>query len=171
MTQGLRHVDPSGPPGRQRRVFSALATTRVFLFVSRHVSWKLDPLLLRLTRGRFATTLVIRTGLLETRGARTGALRRNAVIYWHDDDRVTIAASQAGGPRNPAWFHNLVANRDVLFAGSPMRATVVRGERERDRLWRLGDQVFPAFAVYRRWAESAGRTIPLIQLKPIDRTR
>jgi deazaflavin-dependent oxidoreductase (nitroreductase family) len=150
MTQGLRHVDPSGPPGRLRRAFSALATTRGLLFFSRHVSWKLDPLLLRLTRGRFATTLMIRTGLLETRGARTGALRRNAVIYWHDGDRVTIAASQAGGPRNPAWFHNLVANRDVRFAGSSMRATVVTDDRERDRLWLLGDRVFPAFPAYRR---------------------
>ena len=36
--------------------------------------------------------LVFPTALLETRGAKTGALRRNAVIYFHDSDQVTIIA-------------------------------------------------------------------------------
>jgi deazaflavin-dependent oxidoreductase (nitroreductase family) len=160
----LRKVDPR-PPGRLRRAFAALATTRGALFISRHLSWKLDPVLLRLTRGRLATTLIVPTAVLETTGARTGARRRNAVIYWHDGDRITIAASQAGGPNNPAWYHNLVADPDVVFAGRAMRATIV-GEADRDRLWRLADQVFPAFAEYRRRAASAGRTIPHVQLAP-----
>jgi len=69
---------------------------------------------------------VFPTALLETRGARTGELRRNAIIYFHDDDRVTIVASNAGDARHPAWFHNLLADPDVTFAGEPMRAEWVR---------------------------------------------
>jgi hypothetical protein len=38
--------------------------------------------------------LLLPTALLETRGARMGRLRRNGVIYFHDDERVTIIGSK-----------------------------------------------------------------------------
>ena len=168
MPTQLRPTHPDRAPGALRRWFSALATTRPVLFLSRHISWRMDPVLLRLTGGRLASTLMLPTAVLETRGARTGERRRNAVIYWHDGDRVTIAASQAGAPRNPSWYHNLLADPDVTFGGEPMRASVVE-EHDRERIWQLGDRVFPAFATYRRRALAAGRTIPLIQLEPVGR--
>jgi deazaflavin-dependent oxidoreductase (nitroreductase family) len=157
-------VDPIGPPGVIVRVNSAFAASRFGRFVSRRVSWKLDPILLRATRGRLATTLVFPTAVLETRGARSGTPRRNAVIYFHDGNRVTIVASHAGGPRHPGWYHNLRAHPDVTFGGIPMRATVIEVAAERDRLWVLADRVLPAFARYRRDAARANRTIPIVQL-------
>jgi deazaflavin-dependent oxidoreductase (nitroreductase family) len=162
----LKHVDPTRPPGVFVRTYAALAATRFALFISRHVNWKLDPLLLRLTGGRFATTLVFPTALLETQGAHSGARRRNAIIYFHGSDRVVIAASNAGSPKNPAWYHNLRAHPDVTFGGIPMRATVVSDPAECDRLWVLADRVFPAYANYRRAATRANRTIPIVQLTP-----
>ena len=169
MPVSLRFVDPTREPGWLRRAFSVLATTRLLLFLSRNISWHVDPVLLKLTRGRFATTFMLRTGVLETRGARTGATRRNAIIYFHDvasgSDRVIIAASNAGGPHHPAWYHNLVAHPEVTFGGVPMRATVV-DPSEAERLWPLADRVFPAYTPYRRRAAEAGRQIPLIALTP-----
>ena len=162
---GPRFVDATRPPGLFRRFYAVVTQTRPLLWFSRHVMWKLDPVLLRLTRGRVAGPLIFPTAVLETRGARTGELRRNAVIYWNDGDRITIAASQAGMPRNPSWYYNLLANPDVTFGGAPMTAVVVEdGDGDRDRLWALGDNVFPSFATYRERAASAGRSIPLIQL-------
>ncbi len=128
----LRYVDPTRPPGVIGRAYAALAATRVARFISRHVNWKFDPVLLRVTRGRFASTLVFPTAVLETRGARSGALRRNAIIYFHDGDLVTIVASNAGDARHPAWFHNLCAHPDVTFGEIPMHATVVHDEGERE---------------------------------------
>jgi deazaflavin-dependent oxidoreductase (nitroreductase family) len=165
----LRYIDPTRQPGVVTRIYSALAATRLSRFVSRHVSWKLDPLLLRATRGRLATTLVFPTAVLETIGAKSGARRRNAIIYFHDGDRVTIVASNAGSPRHPSWYHNLQAHPDVVFGGIAMRATVVDDEAERTRLWQLADQVFPAFATYRRDAARANRSIPIVQLTPRER--
>jgi deazaflavin-dependent oxidoreductase (nitroreductase family) len=162
----LRYVDPTPRPGVVARAYAALAATRLSRFVSRHVSWKLDPLLLRVTRGRLATTLVFPTAVLETTGAKSGARRRNAIIYFHDGDRVTIVASNAGSPRHPSWYHNLRANPDVVFGGIPMHAAVVDDEAERDRLWQLADRVFPAFASYRRDAARVNRRIPIVQLTP-----
>jgi deazaflavin-dependent oxidoreductase (nitroreductase family) len=164
----LRYVDPSKSPSAFARAYAALAATRSATFVSRHVNWKLDPLLLRVSKGRIATTLVFPTALLETRGAKSGAPRRNAIIYFHDGNRVTIVASNAGAARHPAWYHNLQAHPDVTFGGIPMHAVVVESQDERDRLWMLADRVFPAFAVYRRSAAEVNRTIPIIQLSPID---
>jgi deazaflavin-dependent oxidoreductase (nitroreductase family) len=128
------------------------------------VVWKVDPFLMRLTRGHVGLDLTIPTVLLETRGAKSGAVRRNVVIYFHDGDRVTIVASKLGYEKHPAWFHNLRADPDVTLGGIPMRATVISDETERKRLWTLADQVFAPYAVYRREAAKANRTIPIVQL-------
>jgi deazaflavin-dependent oxidoreductase (nitroreductase family) len=166
MRTRLRHVDPNRPQGRFSRAYAAFSNTRLGRFISAKVVWKLDPYLLRATRGRLGMGLVLPTALLETRGAKSGAVRRNAVIYFHDGGRITIVASKQGEPRHPAWFHNLCAHPDVFFGGLPMRATVVTGEAERRRLWTLADQVFPPYAAYRHEAAKANRTIPIVQLTP-----
>lgn len=161
-----RPVDVTNRPNRFVRTYSALAAGRWPRLVSRHIAWKLDPLLLRLTRGRLATTLVIPTAVLETEGARTRIRRRNAIIYFMDGDRAIIAASNAGSATNPGWYYNLLANPDVFFGGAPMRATVIDDAQDCRRLWSIADRVFPAYATYRREASQAGRTIPIIELAP-----
>lgn len=110
--------------------------------------------------------LILPTALLVTRGAKSGAVKRNGVIYFHDGDRVTIVASKAGDKSHPAWFHNLRARPDVIFGGIPLRATVVSDEAERQRLWALADRVFAPYATYREEAARANRTIPIVQLTP-----
>jgi deazaflavin-dependent oxidoreductase (nitroreductase family) len=162
----LKHVDPTRRRSFLTRAYAAIGTMRLGQFISRHVFWKLDPFLLRATGGRLSMALVIRTAVLETRGAKSGELRRNAVIYFHDGDRVTIIASNAGSARHPAWYHNLRANPDVTLGGLPMRATVITDKATRQRLWTLADRVFGPFARYRRDAAKGNRTIPIIQLTP-----
>lgn len=166
MSAQLKYVDPTRPPGWFRRAYAALANTRLGRFLSMHVVWKLDPHLMRLTRGRFGMGLGMPTALLETRGARSGELRRNVVIYFHDGERVTIVASKLGLPEDPAWFHNLCAHPDVSFGGIPMHAKAVEDEAERERLWGLADRVFAPYADYRREAARANRAIPIVQLTP-----
>src|SRR6185312_7748190 len=91
----LRRVDPSAPRGPLYRAFAAVASSRPATWLSRQpvwgaVVWRVDRVLLRVTRGRLGTGLLLPTALLESRGARSGLRRRNAVIYFHDGDRVTI---------------------------------------------------------------------------------
>ena len=93
--------------------------------------WRIDPWLLRLTRGRLGAGLLLPDGTApETRGARTGALRR-AVIYFHDGGRVIVCATQAGRPENPSWFYNARANFEVWLGGVAFRPSVVEDEDER----------------------------------------
>ncbi len=166
MPARLRYVDPTRPPSLLSRVYVALANTRLGRFMSVHLVWKVDPYLMRATRGRLGLGLVMPTALLETRGAKSGELRRNVVIYFHDGDRVTVVASKLGLAEHPAWFHNLQADPEVTLGGVPMRATVVGDEAERERLWHSADRVFAPYAAYRREAAKANRTIPIVQLSP-----
>jgi deazaflavin-dependent oxidoreductase (nitroreductase family) len=192
MPAQLKYVDPNRPRGSFSRAYAAFSATRLGRFISSNVAWKLDPYLLRVTRGRFGMGLVLPTALLETRGAKSGALRRNAVIYFHDKKQitnnentnnenltttgesqitndknpVTIIASKAGAEQHPAWFHNLRANPDVTFGGIPMHATVISDQAECDRIWALADRVFAPYATYRREAAKVNRTIPIVQLTP-----
>jgi deazaflavin-dependent oxidoreductase (nitroreductase family) len=160
----LRRVDPHARQGRVYRLFTRLLGTRAAGWVSRKLVWKLDPYVLRLTRGRAGFGLLLPTALLETRGARTGLPRRNGVIYFHDGDRVMIIASKLGLPEHPSWYHNAVAHPDVRLGGQRFRAEVVDDEAERARLWECADRVFPPYATYRESAARAGRTIPILRL-------
>src|SRR5215211_5268890 len=164
--RALPYVDPRTPRGVVYRTYARLVGTRPMGWLSRRIAWRLDPYLLRLTGGRVGMGLLLPTALLETRGARTGRLRRNGVIYFHDGERVTIVASKLGLPEHPAWFYNLRANPEVRLGGRPYRAEVVDDQAARARLWQLADRVFPSYAAYRKRAQRAGRTIPIVQLVP-----
>ena len=166
MGRAPRYVDPTHPRGPVARAYARFSATRAGRFISSKFVWKVDPHLLRASGGRLGLGGLIPTLLLETRGAKTGAVRRNGVIYFHDAERITIVASLAGAAKNPSWFHNLVSNPGVRVNGLPMRAAVVADEAERQRLWVLADNVFAPYADYRRQAGEAGRTIPIVQLTP-----
>jgi len=162
----LRYVDPHRHRHLLYRAWAHSVATPIGFWLSRHIAWKIDPVLLRLTGGRIGTGLIIPTLLLETRGVRSGRPRRNGVIYFHDGERVILVASNGGRPAHPAWFHNARANPEVNLNGRPYRAAIVEDDDERARLWDLGDRVFPPFAGYRRSAARSGRTIPILRLTP-----
>jgi len=164
----LRHVDPFAHRSSLYRAWTKLVSSRFGLWLSRHIGWKVDPYLLRLTGGRIGTGLVVPTALLETRGARSGQTRRNGVIYFHDGERVTLIASKAGAPEHPSWFHNARANPDVKLNGLAFRAEAIEDERSLSRLWALADRVFPPFSTYRESAARCGRAIPILQLIPVS---
>jgi deazaflavin-dependent oxidoreductase (nitroreductase family) len=164
----LRFVDPNTPRGAVYRTWAALVASRFGFWLSSHIGWRVDPYLLRLTGGRLGTGLIIPTALLETRGARSGRVRRNGVIYFNDGERVIIVASKAGAPENPSWFHNARTNPEVRLNGLPFQAEVVPDEGELARLWQLADRVFPPFSSYRRRAGQAGRSIPILRLSAPD---
>lgn len=160
----LRYVDPHKHRGVLYRAWARSVATPLGLWLSRHIGWKVDPHLLRLTGGRVGTGLIIPTLLLETVGARSGRSRRNGVIYFHDGERVVLIASKAGAPENPSWYYNARANPEVKLNGRAFRAEAIEDEASRARLWDLADRVFPPFADYRESAAASRRTIPILRL-------
>src|SRR5713101_6693190 len=76
--------------------------------------------------------------LLTMTGAKTGRTLVRPLCYSRDGDRIVIIASYGGAPRNPPWYHNLIANPVVTVeVGTEKfkaRATQVYSA-ERDRLF------------------------------------
>src|SRR6266478_8004449 len=91
--------------------------------------------------------------LLTTIGAKSGRTLTKPLVYTTDGDRIVVLASFAGGPKNPPWYHNLVANPvATVELGSErlrVRATVTSGE-ERQRLFDRQVAQMPIFAEYQQ---------------------
>src|SRR5882757_11208326 len=89
--------------------------------------------------------------LLTMTGAKTGRTLLRPLCYSRDGDRIVIIASYGGSPRNPPWYHNLVANPVVTVElGTEKfkaRATQVYGA-ERDRLFAAQAKLMPFFKDY-----------------------
>ncbi|MGW2305211.1 nitroreductase/quinone reductase family protein [Streptomyces sp. NPDC001809] len=107
--------------------------------------------------------------LLTTTGARGGRAHTTPAVYVRDGGRLLVFASNAGGPRHPAWFHNLSADPYVTVEiGTPegtverFGATAVVTEGgERDRLYAEQAGRDPGFAAYQA---ATDRIIPVVAL-------
>ena len=102
--------------------------------------------------------------LLRHRGARSGKLRINPVMYLKDGDRYIVFATKAGADTNPDWYFNLKAHPDIqIEVGDEIidvRAEEIEGP-EHDGMYERQASLYPAFAEYRRRAK---RIIPVIAL-------
>lgn len=104
--------------------------------------------------------------LLDHVGARSGTKRTTPLTYLEDGADVVIVASKGGYPKNPAWFHNLVANPDTTVQiGREHRAVHARVATpdERARLW---PRVIETYSGYAGYQEKTEREIPLVVLAP-----
>ena len=48
--------------------------------------------------------------ILHTTGAKSGKERVKPLVYQPDGDQIAVFASKGGAPKNPDWFHNLIAH-------------------------------------------------------------
>ena len=130
--------------------------------------WSIHRGIYQITGGRIGSTLLgIPILLLYTRGRKTGKPRTNALIYVTDGVTYAVAASHAGEPRNPAWYHNLRANPNVSIQVKSHRFAVVARDaedEERERIWAKLVEADPAFSEYER---RTSRAIPVVVLEPV----
>lgn len=105
--------------------------------------------------------------LLTATGAKSGKRRTLPLVYTKDGDRIVIIASKGGGPTNPDWYHNLIANptATVEIGDDKWEARVeeVHGE-ERDRLYKAQAELMPGFAEYEL---KTMRKIPVLTLERV----
>ncbi|MGB6456912.1 MAG: nitroreductase family deazaflavin-dependent oxidoreductase [Streptosporangiaceae bacterium] len=104
--------------------------------------------------------------LLHTTGARTGQEHVTPVMYRKVDDGYAVFASFAGQPRNPAWYHNLVANPSVQaeIGTQTLRLHArVADDAERGPIWTSHKTEFPGFQEYE---DKTTRQIPVVILEP-----
>jgi len=103
--------------------------------------------------------------ILTSRGARTGKLRKTALMRVEEEGRYAVVASLGGAPRNPAWYHNLKADPHVeLQDGATKRdytAREVSGD-EKAAWWARAVSAWPDYATYQTRTE---RQIPVFVLE------
>ena len=112
-------------------------------------------------RWRNGTTIL----LLTTTGRRSGEERTMPLIFRPDGDRWVVVASKGGWDDHPGWFHNLEANPEATIQVKDevirVRARVAAGE-ERERLWKLMAEAWPAYDAYQ---QKTDREIPVVILE------
>lgn len=131
----------------------------------------------RANRGHVATMgFGDRLLLVHSLGAKTGRTYVFPVAGIPDDGGWLIAASKAGAPDNPAWYHNLLAHPDVSIevpdphAANGIRTVAVHASElssaGRDAAWEQFTATWPTFAAYA--AKAAPRIIPVLHLAPAN---
>jgi deazaflavin-dependent oxidoreductase (nitroreductase family) len=163
-------VDPTtDSAGYLKGVIREFAMTPSGQWYLRHISPRVDPALMRRTRGRVSSMGTWpRCVLLTHTGAKSGIARVTPLIYLTDGERVILVASNYGGTRHPAWYHNVMANPTVTLCGGGFEGRFVGQEVtgvEYDRLWALAMQWNPGYNKYE--ASSGERKIPLVAFTPI----
>ncbi len=107
--------------------------------------------------------------VLTSVGARTGKLRKTALMRVEHDGVYAVVASKGGSPSHPVWYHNLVANPRVELQDGPARRDYVAREvagPERETWWDRAVRAWPDYAGYQRRTE---RIIPVFVLEPLER--
>jgi F420H(2)-dependent quinone reductase len=106
--------------------------------------------------------------IMTMKGARSGNLRKVPVMRVEHDGVYAAVASLGGAPKNPVWYHNLVANpRIELQDGTDKRDMVARevtGE-EKATWWDRAVEAYPDYADYQKKTD---RQIPVFVLEPKD---
>ncbi|MET1018377.1 MAG: nitroreductase family deazaflavin-dependent oxidoreductase [Microterricola sp.] len=104
--------------------------------------------------------------VLTTKGAKTGALRKTALMRVEHDGRYAVVASKGGAPDNPAWFYNIVAEPLVELQDGDVKRDYLAHEAqgaEREEWWARAVEAWPDYANYQLKTE---RVIPLFVLEP-----
>jgi deazaflavin-dependent oxidoreductase (nitroreductase family) len=106
-------IDPQAPPNLIKWIVTPIALTKAGTWLLKHVSRRIDPWFLKASRGRVSTVAFMPVVLLTCKGARSGLERTVALLYFTDGNRAVLMASNYGGTRHPAWYHNVRANPEV----------------------------------------------------------
>ena len=105
--------------------------------------------------------------VLTSVGAKTGKLRKTALMRVEHDGVYAVVASLGGAPKHPVWYYNLRKEPHVeLQDGAVKRdylAREVTGD-EKAAWWARAVEAWPDYARYQQKTE---RQIPVFVLEPM----
>ena len=108
--------------------------------------------------------------ILTSVGAKTGKLRKTALMRVEHDGVYAVVASLGGSPRNPVWYYNLKKTPHVELQDRANKrdytAREVTGD-EKAVWWERAVATWPDYANYQARTD---REIPVFVLDPIDQS-
>jgi deazaflavin-dependent oxidoreductase (nitroreductase family) len=115
-------------------------------------------------RGKLSGKPII---VLTTVGAKSGKLRKTALMRVEHDGRYAVVASRGGASKHPRWYFNLKANPHVELQDGATRRDYLAHEAtdaEKAAWWERALEVWPDYAGYQKRTE---RQIPVFVLEPM----
>ena len=106
--------------------------------------------------------------VLTSVGARTGKLRKTALMRVEHDGVYAVLASLGGAPRNPVWYHNLKKHPNVELQDGATRRDYTAREvtgAEKAVWWERAVEAWPDYAKYQA---RTSRQIPVFVLEAIE---
>ena len=106
--------------------------------------------------------------VLTSVGARTGKLRKNALMRVEHDGEYAVVASLGGAPKHPVWYYNVTAHPHVELQDGPARGDYLAREvtgAEKAVWW---DRAVAAYPDYADYQARTTREIPVFVLSPMD---
>jgi len=105
--------------------------------------------------------------VLTTLGAKSGKLRKTALMRVEHDGVYAVVASKGGAPQHPQWYFNIVAQPLVELQDGPekhdYRAREVVGD-EKAIWWERSVAAYPPYAEYQTKTD---RQIPVFVLERV----
>jgi deazaflavin-dependent oxidoreductase (nitroreductase family) len=102
--------------------------------------------------------------VLTSVGAKSGKLRKTALMRVEHHGEYAVVASRGGAPEHPVWYHNLVKNPHVELQDGAVKADydarLVEGD-EKAVWWERAVAVWPDYAEYQKKTD---RQIPVFVL-------
>lgn len=104
--------------------------------------------------------------VLTSVGAKSGKLRKTALMRVQHEGQYAVVASKGGAPTHPVWYWNLTTNPHVELQDGPVKrdydAHLAEGA-EYETWWERAVDVWPDYAAYQA---KTTRRIPVFVLVP-----
>jgi len=126
---------------------------------------RLQVAVFRASRGRLMNTFVggYPVCVVTTRGAKSGKIRRIALIHLPHGDSKLLVASQGGMSSHPLWYFNILAHPEIrILVDGVERAYRARqvSDAEKAALWPHLLSLYPDFDEYQARTD---RNIPVFR--------
>ncbi|WP_327037444.1 nitroreductase family deazaflavin-dependent oxidoreductase, partial [Microbacterium sp. Leaf351] len=105
--------------------------------------------------------------VLTTVGAKTGGLRKTALMRVEHDGHYAIVASKGGAPQPPAWYWNVRANPHVELQDADVKLDYTAREVDGDEYAQWWERAVAAWPDYAEYQKKTDRRIALFVLDPI----
>ncbi|WP_460774594.1 nitroreductase family deazaflavin-dependent oxidoreductase [Microbacterium sp. GXF7504] len=106
--------------------------------------------------------------VLTTVGAKTGALRKTALMRVEHEGRYAVVASKGGAPDEPVWANNMRRHAHVELQDGAVKRDYTARELdgdERAEWWARAAAVWPDYDAYQ---QKTDRRIAVFVLEPMD---
>jgi len=106
--------------------------------------------------------------VLTSVGAKSGKLRKTALMRVEHDGAYAVVASLGGAPQHPVWYHNLKANPHVELQDGAVKRDYLAREVEGDEKAAWWARAVETWPDYDKYQAKTDRVIPVFVLDPID---